>query len=97
MQVPHELTVRGAPQLSVPLTLPQFLPRRVQKAALLSGVQLAAVVKLHTVPVRVPAVFLLVDAPEVRRVRGERARVERRAGLVHAERRRVRRPEVHVV
>jgi hypothetical protein len=39
VQVPHELTVRVAPQLSVPVTLPQFLPRRVQKAAFVSAVQ----------------------------------------------------------
>src|SRR4029453_14042967 len=32
-QLPHEATVRGAPQLSAPLTLPQLLARRPQKAA----------------------------------------------------------------
>jgi hypothetical protein len=30
VQVPHELTVREVPQLSVPVTEPQFLPRREQ-------------------------------------------------------------------
>ena len=45
VQVPQELTVRGAPQLSVPLTVPQFLPRRVQKAVFDSGVQVATAVK----------------------------------------------------
>jgi hypothetical protein len=40
VQVPQELTVREAPQLSVPVTEPQFLPRRVQKAVLVSGVHI---------------------------------------------------------
>src|SRR4029453_3969389 len=44
-QAPHELTVRGAPQLSVPETVPQFLPRREQKAASVSGVQAPTAVK----------------------------------------------------
>src|SRR5262245_13961878 len=39
VQVPHDETVRAAPQLSVPVTLPQFSPRRAQNALLLSGVQ----------------------------------------------------------
>jgi hypothetical protein len=39
VQLPQELTVRAAPQLSVALTLPQLLPRREQKLASLSGVQ----------------------------------------------------------
>jgi hypothetical protein len=39
VQVPHELTVRAVPQLSVPVTLPQFLPSLEQKVVLLSGVQ----------------------------------------------------------
>jgi hypothetical protein len=38
-QEPHDETVREAPQLSVPVSEPQLLPRREQKAALLSGVQ----------------------------------------------------------
>jgi hypothetical protein len=38
VQLP-QLAVREAPQLSVPLTLPQFLPRREQKVVLDSGVQ----------------------------------------------------------
>jgi hypothetical protein len=37
--VPHEVTVRAVPQLSVPLTVPQFFPRRAQKATSLSAVQ----------------------------------------------------------
>jgi hypothetical protein len=37
--VPHETTLRVAPQLSAPVTAPQFLPTREQKAALASGVQ----------------------------------------------------------
>jgi len=39
VQLPHELTVRVVPQLSVPVTVPQFLPSRVQNCALLSDVQ----------------------------------------------------------
>jgi len=37
--MPHELTVRDVPQLSFAVTEPQFLPRRVQNAAVVSGVQ----------------------------------------------------------
>jgi hypothetical protein len=37
VQVPHELTVREVPQLSVPVTVPQFLPRLAHKAASLSA------------------------------------------------------------
>ena len=39
MQVPQELTIRGCPQLSEFVSGPQFLPRREQKAALVSGAQ----------------------------------------------------------
>src|SRR6185436_10076212 len=39
VQVPHEDTVRLVPQLSLAVTLPQFLPSREQNAVLLSGVQ----------------------------------------------------------
>jgi hypothetical protein len=39
VQLPHDATVRDAPQLSVPRTLPQFLPRRVQNVVSLSAVQ----------------------------------------------------------
>src|SRR5690349_1966446 len=42
-QVPHEATVRGAPQLSVPVTAPQVLASRPQKAASVSGMQAMAV------------------------------------------------------
>lgn len=38
-QVPHEVTVRARPQLSVPLKAPHFFPRRSQKAASVSGGQ----------------------------------------------------------
>src|SRR5438270_473567 len=38
VQLP-QLAVRAVPQLSAALTLPQFLPSRVQKAALVSGTQ----------------------------------------------------------
>ena len=37
--VPHATLLRAAPQLSLPLTFPQFFPRRAQKAAVPSGVQ----------------------------------------------------------
>jgi hypothetical protein len=36
-QVPHDATVRVEPQLSSPVTFPQFLPRRAQNAASLSA------------------------------------------------------------
>ena len=38
-QLLPQISVRWVPQLSVPLTEPQFLPRREQKAASVSGVQ----------------------------------------------------------
>ena len=38
VQAPQELSIRGVPQLSVALTLPQFFPRREHKLASLSGV-----------------------------------------------------------
>ena len=40
-QLPQELTVRLIPQLSEPVTGPQFLASREQKAASLSGEQVA--------------------------------------------------------
>src|SRR4051812_49622269 len=40
VQVPHELTVREVPQLSLAVTEPQFLPRREQNVVLVSAVQL---------------------------------------------------------
>lgn len=39
VQVPQLETVRALPQLSVPLTWPQLLPSRAQKAGSVSGVQ----------------------------------------------------------
>jgi hypothetical protein len=42
VQVPQLLTLRAAPQLSVPETLPQFFASRAQNAVLLSGTQEAA-------------------------------------------------------
>jgi hypothetical protein len=39
VHVPHELTVRICPQLSMFMTWPQSLPKRVQKAVSLSAVQ----------------------------------------------------------
>jgi hypothetical protein len=44
VQVPHELTVRDVPQLSLAVTLPQLSPSRVQNAVVLSGVQAPVVV-----------------------------------------------------
>jgi hypothetical protein len=41
VHVPHETTVRLAPQLSVPVTPPQVFPSRMQNAESVSGVQLA--------------------------------------------------------
>ena len=38
VHVPQLVTVRAAPQLSVPLTEPQFFPRSEQNAPSLSGV-----------------------------------------------------------
>jgi hypothetical protein len=51
MQVPQEVTLRGAPQLSVPLTVPQFFANDAQKAASVSGVQ--------------PQVFAVPPPPQV--------------------------------
>jgi hypothetical protein len=39
VQAPQEVTVRDPPQLSVPDTVPQFLPSRVQNAGSVSAVQ----------------------------------------------------------
>src|SRR5512140_96644 len=39
VHVPHDATVRLVPQLSLAVTLPQFLPSRVQNATSLSAVQ----------------------------------------------------------
>ena len=52
VQVPHELTVREVPQLSFAVTEPQFLPRREQKAASVSGVHdpPQAPLSVHTAP-----------------------------------------------
>jgi hypothetical protein len=47
VHVPHEATVRLVPQLSVLVAVPQVLPRRVQNALSVSGVQAAGP---HTLP-----------------------------------------------
>jgi hypothetical protein len=39
VHVPHDVTVRDAPQLSLAVTLPQFLPSRVQNTGSVSAVQ----------------------------------------------------------
>jgi hypothetical protein len=51
VQVPHEVTVREVLQLSLAVTLPQFLPRRVQNAVSVSGAQAVP----HTLAVPPPA------------------------------------------
>jgi hypothetical protein len=50
VQVPHELTVRDVPQLSLAVTLPQFLPRREQNAVLVSGAQTQTLLVPHVCP-----------------------------------------------
>jgi hypothetical protein len=75
VHVPHEVTVRDAPQLSFAVTLPHALPSRVQKAALSSGVHAQTFVAVHVagavhVPheatVRgLPQLSVLVTAPQV--------------------------------
>jgi len=67
VQVPQEETVRLTPQLSVPLTEPQFLPRREQKVALDSGVQLVVPQTLATPPP--PQVAGEVQVPQEETVR----------------------------
>jgi hypothetical protein len=67
VQVPQEETVRGAPQLSVPETEPQFLPRRAQNWAFVSGVQL--VPQTLGVPPP-PQVCGAVQVPQEETVRG---------------------------
>jgi hypothetical protein len=49
VHVPHEVTVRDVPQLSLAVTVPQFFPSRVQNAASASAVQ------PHTLAVPPPA------------------------------------------
>lgn len=49
LQVP-QLMVREVPQLSDPVTVPQFLPLRVQNAALVSASHTQAFVALHDLP-----------------------------------------------
>jgi hypothetical protein len=52
--VDPQLTVREPPQMaSVDVTMPQFLPRRVQNAASPSAVQLQTPLALHTWPIPV--------------------------------------------
>jgi hypothetical protein len=48
VQVPHDETMRLTPQLSVPVTLPQFLPSREQNVLFDSGVQVDAQVESVT-------------------------------------------------
>jgi hypothetical protein len=76
VHVPHDATARGPSQLSVPTTLPQFLPTREQKPALLSGMHpqtladwapqvLGAVHVPHEVTVReTPQLSLNVTVPQ---------------------------------
>jgi hypothetical protein len=70
VQVPHELTVRDAPQLSVPLTLPQFFPRRAQNAPSVSAVQAPQTLAVPPPPqlsgaVQVPHELTVRDAPQL--------------------------------
>jgi hypothetical protein len=63
VQLP-QFTVRDVPQLSGAVTEPQFLPRRVQKAELLSGVQPpstmhSAHVEQHWLPRQIRLVFVV--------------------------------------
>jgi hypothetical protein len=62
--VPHEATVRPVPQLSVPITWPQFLPTREQNAVSLSAVQL-----LHTFAAPAPPQVPVVHVPHEATVR----------------------------
>src|SRR4051812_478110 len=62
-QVPQDATARAAPQLSVPETMPQFLPRRVQKAESLSGIQLIGSPQTLAVPLP-PQVWGAAQVPQ---------------------------------
>jgi hypothetical protein len=65
-QAPQETLARLAPQLSVPLTEPQFCPSREQNEVSLSGVQTQTFVALHaSVPVQVPQGTALRVAPQL--------------------------------
>src|SRR5438552_3396565 len=44
---PHDVTVRAVPQLSLALTVPQFLPSRAQNAGSLSGVHAQTLFAWH--------------------------------------------------
>jgi hypothetical protein len=71
VQVPHELTVRDVPQLSLAVTLPQFFPRREQNDAFVSGVQLVPHTLVVPPPphvcgeVHVPQELTVRDAPQL--------------------------------
>ena len=54
VQVPHEATVREAPQLSASVTAPQVLPRREQNTVSVSGAQAHTFDPQISVPVHVP-------------------------------------------
>ncbi len=58
-----QVTVRFVLQLSVPVRVPQFLPRRLQKAGSVSGVQTAPPQTLEVPPP--PQVWGLVQTPQV--------------------------------
>ena len=68
-QVPQLVTVRLPPQLSVPLTEPQFFAKREQNCASLSAVQLTGwhtLVELHTsLPLHVPQLDTVRLAPQL--------------------------------
>jgi hypothetical protein len=71
VHVPHEVTVRAAPQLSFPDTVPQFFPTRVQNAASVSAVQPHTLATDGVAPphvcgaVHVPHEATVRDAPQL--------------------------------
>jgi hypothetical protein len=66
VQVPQLLTVRAAPQLSVPLTEPQFLPSREQNAEFVSGVQPHTLPALQLwPPLQVPQLLTVRATPQL--------------------------------
>jgi len=79
LQVPHA-ALREVPQLSAAVTVPQFLPRRVQNAVLLSGVHAQTLFAPHVcVPLQVPHVTVRVRAARVGGGDGAAVLAQRRA------------------
>jgi hypothetical protein len=66
VQAPHETTVRLVPQLSAAVTLPQFLPSRLQNAVFVSAEQPQTFVALHVAGgVHVPQTATVREAPQL--------------------------------